>query len=169
LIGGSQENNRRAGTENVASIVALGKAAECAVGALEEEATRVRAMRDRFETAVLEKVTETFVNGDRASRLPNTSNLSFAGVDSGAVLAMLDRHQVCCSAGSACRTGAADASHVLRAMKLSADRTRGSMRFSFGRFNTEADVDKALEILPQVISKLRSLSPPAAVRETAAV
>jgi cysteine desulfurase len=167
LIGGSQENNRRAGTENVASIVALGKAAECAAAALEEEGTRVRAMRDCFERAVLEKIPETFVNGDQAPRLPNTSNLSFAGVESGAALALLDRHRVCCSAGSACRTGSLEGSHVLRAMKLDADRSRGSMRFSFGRFNTEADVDKAIEILPAVIAKLRSLSP--AVREPAAV
>jgi len=169
LIGGSQESNRRAGTENVASIVALGKAAECAAAALEDEATRVRAMRDRFESAVLEKVPDTFVNGDRTARLPNTSNLSFAGVESGAALAMLDRHQICCSAGSACRTGSLEASHVLRAMKLDADRARGSMRFSFGRFNTEAEVDKAIEILPAVILKLRSLSPSSPVRETAGV
>ena len=86
FIGGSQENNRRAGTENVASIVALGKAAECAGAALGEEATRVRAMRDRFEAGVLEKVPDTFVNGDRAARLPNTSNISFAGVESDAAL-----------------------------------------------------------------------------------
>lgn len=169
LIGGSQENNRRAGTENVASIVALGKAAECAAAALEDEATRVRAMRDRFETGVLERVPDTLVNGDRTTRLPNTSNLSFAGIESGAALVMLDRQQLCCSAGSACRTGSLDASHVLRAMKLDADRSRGSMRFSFGRFNTESDVDRALEILPKVISKLRSLSPAPAAREPARV
>ena len=166
LIGGSQENNRRAGTENVASIVALGKAAECAAAALGDEATRVRAMRDRFETAVLEKVPDTFVNGDRAARLPNTSNLSFAGIESDAALLMFDRHQLCCSAGSACRTGSPEASHVLRAMKLSPERTRGSMRFSFGRFNTETDVDKALEIIPKVIARLRELSATNAVRET---
>jgi cysteine desulfurase len=169
VIGGSQENNRRAGTENVASIVALGKAAECAAAALEDEATRVRAMRDRFETTLLEKVPETFVNGDRAARLPNTSNLSFAGVESGAALAMFDRHHVCCSAGSACRTGSLEASHVLRAMKLDAERIRGSMRFSFGRFNTETEVDKALEIVPEAILKLRSLSSAAAIRQTAGV
>ena len=169
MIGGSQENNRRAGTENVASIVALGKAAECAVAALEEEATRVRALRDRFEAAVLERVPDTFVNGDRTARLPNTTNLSFAGVDSGAALAMLDRHQLCCSAGSACRTGSLEASHVLRAMKLDGERARGSMRFSFGRFNTEAEVDQAIQILPAVIAKLRSLSSGKAVRETASV
>jgi cysteine desulfurase len=169
LIGGSQEDNRRAGTENVASIVALGKAAECAAAALEDEATRVRALRDRFETTVLENVSDTFVNGDRKARLPNTTNLSFAGIESGAALMMLDRHQLCCSAGSACRTGSLESSHVLRAMKVSDERARGSMRFSFGRFNTERDVDRALEIVPKAIAKLRGLSVASAVRESAAV
>jgi cysteine desulfurase len=169
LIGGSQEDNRRAGTENVASIVALGKAAECAAAALDDEATRVRALRDRFETILLEKVPDTFVNGDRKARLPNTTNLSFAGVESGAALMILDRHQLCCSAGSACRTGSLESSHVLRAMKVSDERARGSMRFSFGRFNTERDVDKALEIVPKAIAKLRGLSVASAVRESVAV
>ena len=164
LIGGSQENNRRAGTENAASIVALGKAAECAAAALEDEATRVRALRDRFETTLLERVPDTFVNGDRTARLPNTSNLSFAGVESGAALMMLDRQQLCCSAGSACRTGSNESSHVLRAMKVNDERARGSMRFSFGRFNSETDVDKALEVVPNAISKLRGLSSASAVR-----
>jgi cysteine desulfurase len=167
LIGGSQENNRRAGTENAASIVALGKAAECAAAALAEEATRVRAMRDRFETTMRQKVPDTFVNGDAQARLPNTSNLSFAGVDSGAALMMLDRDHLCCSAGSACRTGSIESSHVLRAMKVNDDLARGSMRFSFGRFNTDEDVDRALEIIPAVIARLRELSPTKAVRETA--
>ena len=167
LIGGGQENNRRAGTENAASIVALGKAAECASAALGEEATRVRAMRDRFEIAMREKVPETFVNGDVEARLPNTSNLSFAGIESDAALMLFDRHQLCCSAGSACRTGLPEASHVLRAMKLSPERTRGSMRFSFGRFNSEADVDKALKIIPNVIARLREVAPNKVVRESA--
>jgi cysteine desulfurase len=170
LIGGSQENNRRAGTENVASIVALGKAAECAMGALEDEETRVRALRDRFETTVLEKVPGSSVNGGRATRLPNTTNFSFAGIQSDAALIMLDRERICCSAGSACRTGSIESSRVLRAMKLSEESARASMRFSFGRFNTEAEVDKAVEVLAQVIAKLRALSSPAArVPETAAV
>lgn len=167
LIGGSQENNRRAGTENAASIVALGKAAECAAAALAEEGTRVRALRDRFERTMLEKVPDTFVNGDTEARLPNTSNLSFAGVDSGAALMMLDRHYLCCSAGSACRTGSLESSHVLRAMKVNDDLARASMRFSFGRFNTEEDVDRALEIIPAVIARLRGLSPAKTLRETA--
>ena len=169
MIGGSQENNRRAGTENVAAIVALGKAAECASAALAEENSRVREMRDRFETGILERVPNTFVNGDRAARLPNTSNLSFAGIEADAALMMFDRHQLCCSAGSACRTGSLESSHVLRAMNVPADRARASMRFSFGRFNSDADVDKALEIVPAVILKLRALSPDNAVREPATV
>src|SRR3954468_16574509 len=164
LIGGSQENNRRAGTENVASIVALGKAAECANAALAEENSRVRRMRDRFEKEALERVPDTVVNGDRAARLPNTSNLSFIGIESDAAFVMFDRHHLCCSAGSACRTGSMEASHVLRAMSVSPERARASMRFSFGRFNTEADVDKALEIIPAVISKLRAMSPATAAR-----
>jgi cysteine desulfurase len=158
MVGGSQENNRRAGTENVASIVGLGKAAECAAGALAEEGTRVRAMRDRFEVGLLDRIPDTFVNGDRTSRLPNTTNLSFAGIQSDAALVMLDRHHLCCSAGSACRTGSVEASHVLQAMNVPAERARASMRFSFGRFNTEADVDRALEIIPAAISRLRELA-----------
>ena len=169
MIGGSQENNRRAGTENVASIVGLGKAAECAMAALAEENSRVRALRDRFESGVLERVPDTSVNGNRAARLPNTTNLSFAGIESNAALIMFDRHRLCCSAGSACRTGSVETSHVLRAMNVPPQRARASMRFSFGRFNTDADVDKALEIIPAAVSKLRAMAPSSAVREPATV
>lgn len=169
LIGGSQENNRRAGTENVASIVALGKAAECAAAALAEENSRVPAMRDRFESGLRERIPDTFVNGNLTARLPNTTNLSFAGIESDAALVMFDRHHLCCSAGSACRTGSLEASHVLRAMNLAAERLRGSMRFSFGRFNTDAEVDQALEIIPAVISKLRAMSPAPVLPEPATV
>ena len=162
IIGGGQENNRRAGTENVAGIVALGKAAERAVVALREENTHVRAMRDRFETTVLERTTGVFVNGNRDDRLPNTSSLSFAGIESDAALVLLDREQLCCSAGSACRTGSLQASHVLRAMNVSEERLRGSLRFSFGRFNTDAEADRASEILPRIIAQLRQMSAPGA-------
>jgi cysteine desulfurase len=160
IIGGSQENARRAGTENVASIVALGKAAERATECLLEEMTRVRAMRDRFEKGILKAVSGATVNGGEATRLPNTSNFSFDGIESEAVLMLLDRHHLCCSAGSACRSGSHETSHVLRAMHANDARTRGSLRFSFGRFNSEGDVDKALEIVPQVIGKLRRLNSP---------
>jgi cysteine desulfurase len=169
MIGGSQENNRRAGTENVASIVALGKAAECAAATLAEEDSRVRALRDRFENGLLERIPNAFVNGNLTERLPNTTNVSFIGIESDAALVMFDRHQLCCSAGSACRTGSLEASHVLRAMNLAAERLRGSMRFSFGRFNTDAEVDQALEIIPAVISKLRAMSPAPVSAEPATV
>ena len=157
-IGGGQENGRRAGTENVASIVALGKAAERAASAMDDENRRVRAMRDRFEKAVYEKIPDVAINGNINTRLPNTSSLSFGGIESDAALMMLDRHQICCSAGSACRTGSKQASHVLRAMNVPDDRVRGSLRFSFGRFNSDAQVDRAIAIVPQVIDKLRRLS-----------
>src|SRR5438270_12242653 len=116
IIGGGQENGRRAGTENVASIVGLGKAAERAAESIEEEQNRVRAMRDRFENGILDAVSDASINGDRAARLPNTSSFHFDGIESNAALLLLDRHGVCCSAGSACRTGSGEASHVLRAM-----------------------------------------------------
>jgi cysteine desulfurase len=161
IIGGGQENGRRAGTENVASIVALGKAAQRAAESLSEERTRVLGMRDRFEKAILESVNDVWVNGAGAERLPNTSNMSFTGIESDAALMLLDRHHICCSAGSACRTGSHEGSHVLKAMNLAPERVRGSLRFSFGRFNPETDVDQALEIVPGAIRKLRRLAVPA--------
>jgi cysteine desulfurase len=157
LVGGPQERGRRAGTDNVASIVGLGKAAELAVSTLEEENTRVRALRDRFETTLLADLDDVLVNGDRATRLPNTSNLAFTGVDAQAILLKLDREGVCCSLGSSCTTGSVQPSHVLRAMHMPNERARSSLRFSFGRFNTEAELDKVLEILPRIVRKLRAL------------
>jgi len=157
-LGGGQENGRRAGTENVASIVALGKAAERAAECMVEEQTRVRTMRDRFEKAIAENVSGTAINGALAARLPNTCSVSFEGIESGAALALLDRHRICCSAGSACRTGSTEGSHVLRAMELSDERVRGSLRFSCGRFNSQEDIDRAIDIVPKAIEKLRSLS-----------
>jgi cysteine desulfurase len=165
IAGGGQENGRRGGTENVASIVGLGKAAERAGKCLPEEKTHVRAMRDRLEKAILETVRGASVNGAGAARLPNTSSFLFDGIESPAALMLLDRHHICCSAGSACRTGSQEASHVLRAMNSSGDGARRSLRFSLGRFNSDAQIDRAIEIVPKVIEKLRQLSAPA--RESA--
>jgi cysteine desulfurase len=159
IIGGGQESARRAGTENVASIVGLGKAAERASQSLEKEETRVRPMRDRFEAALAEKLPGIRINGRGAPRLPNTSNLSFAGIDSSSALVLLDQQGICCSAGSACRTGSAEASHVLAAMGLAEPYARGSLRFSFGRFNSDVDLKRAMAAVPQIIQKLRRLSP----------
>jgi len=161
IAGGGQENERRGGTENVASIVGLGKAAERAAEYLSEGKAHVRSMRDRFEKAVLETVSGAAVNGAGAARIPNTSSFSFEGIESPAALLLLDRYRICCSAGSACRTGSQEASHVLRAMDPSGDGARRSLRFSFGRFNTDAQVDRAIEVVPKVIEKLRQIALPA--------
>lgn len=158
LIGGSQENGKRAGTHNVASIVALGKACEIAGQFMEHETTTVRGLRDAFENGVLARIEGARVNGDCDHRLPNTANLSFEGIDSEGALMLLDQNHICCSSGSACNTGSVHASHVLKAMGFSDDRARASLRFSFSRFNTVDEVEKALEILPKVISKLRRVA-----------
>jgi cysteine desulfurase len=120
-------------------------------------------MRNRFEKSVLESVNGASVNGAGAPRIPNTSSFSFAGIESSAALLLLDRHGICCSAGSACRTGSQEASHVLRAMNPHADGARRSLRFSLGRFNTEAEIDNAIEVVPKVIGKLRQTARPGAV------
>jgi len=158
LVGGPQEGGRRAGTDNVASIVGLGKAAELARATIDEENTRVRALRDRFEEMLRAELGQIEINGDPAARLPNTSNLAFLGVEAQAILLKLDQEGVCCSLGSSCTTGAVQPSHVLRAMKLTNERARSSLRFSFGRYNTEAELDKVLEIIPRIVRKLRQLS-----------
>ena len=163
IAGGSQENGRRGGTENVASIVGLGKAAEVALKYLAEGKCNVRSMRDRFEKSVLEAVSGASVNGAGAARLPNTSSLSFEGIESPSALLLLDRQGICCSAGSACRTGSQEASHVLRAMNPSSDGARRSLRFSLGRFNTDAQIDRAIEVVPKVIDKLRQSAAPTPV------
>ena len=159
IQGGSHENNRRAGTENAASIVAFGKAAEIALAKLPEEQTRVRNLRDRFEKTLIEKISGARVNGAGAPRLPNTSSIMFDEIESDAALMMLDPENICCSAGSACPTGSLQPSHVLNGMGLVNERARGSLRFSFGRFNDETDIDRALEIVPRIIGKLQALSP----------
>jgi cysteine desulfurase len=159
LLRGSQETTRRGGTQNVASIIALGKAAEIAATHLAEEQTRVRALRDRFESAILSRLPGVSVNGDRENRLPNTTNLSFDGIEAEGALILLDERGLCCSAGSACSSGSVHPSHVLKAMGCSNERARASLRFSFGRFNTEAEIDEAIEIVVTVVEKLRALSP----------
>lgn len=153
LLGGSQEGGRRAGTEPVALVVAFGKACELARLRLEAEAERLRALRDRFEAAAV--AMGAAVNGGGAPRLPGTSNISFEGADSEAVLILLDKAGVCCSAGSACTSGSLHPSHVIVGMGLGTARARSALRFSFGRFNTEADVDAALAALKAALERVR--------------
>ncbi len=159
LVGGHQERGRRGGTENVPYIVGFGRAAELAMSRLEEENTRVRALRDRLENTVLATIPSAFRNGAAQPRLPNTTNLGFAGIESEAALMLLDQLGICASAGSACTTGSLEPSHVLAAMGIEAARARSSLRFSLGVENTTEDVDYLLQHLPVVIAKLRALSP----------
>jgi cysteine desulfurase len=159
VIGGGQERGKRGGTENVASIVGLGRASELAIQNLADEGSRVRALRDRFESALLEKLPHLYVNGRRDQRLPNTSNIAFDFVEAEAILMSLDDKGICASSGSACTTGSLDPSHVLSAMGLTPARARSCVRFSFSHYNTEADIDYALQILPPMIERLRAMSP----------
>ncbi len=159
MIGGHQERGRRAGTENVASIVGLGKACELAKGDFEEENTKVKALRDKLENFILGNIPYTHVNGDRENRLPNTSNVSFEFIEGEAILLMLDKHGICASSGSACTSGSLEPSHVLRAMGIPFTLSHSSIRFSFSRYNTEEEVDYCIKVLPEIVERLRSISP----------
>jgi cysteine desulfurase len=159
IMGGHQERGRRGGTENVANIVAFGRAAELAMQRLDDENTRVRALRDRMEQTLLDAIPHASRNGAAEPRLPNTSNLTFDFVEAEAVLMLLDQAGICASSGSACTTGSLDPSHVLTAMGLSPMRARGSLRLSLGIYNTEAEVDYLLKHLPPIIRRLREISP----------
>lgn len=159
VIGGHQEGGRRGGTESVASIVGFGRAAELAMATLDDENTRVRGLRDRLEKAILTGIPNTLRNGSKDHRLPNTLNVCFEFVEAEAVLLKLDLLGICASSGSACTTGSLDPSHVLSAMGLTPMRARGSVRFSLGIYNTEAEVDYLLQHLPKIIGDLRAISP----------
>jgi len=161
LIGGQQERGRRGGTENVAGMVAFGKAAELAMEHLHDENTRVRAMRDRLENTILKIIPNTVRNGGKEPRLPNTSNIAFDDIEAEAILMQLDQLGICASSGSACTTGSLEPSHVLTAMGVNPMRARSSVRLSLGVYNSDEEVDYLLEHLPGIISKLRSLSPAA--------
>jgi cysteine desulfurase len=140
-------------------IVAFGRAAELAMSGLSDENTRVRALRDRMEKTILSAIPNTLRNGNRDSRLPNTSNIAFDFVEAEGILLLMDQVGICASSGSACTTGSLDPSHVLTAMGLSPARARGSIRFSLGVYNTAEEVDYLLEHLPPIIAKLRAHSP----------
>ena len=159
VIGGHQERGRRGGTESVANIVAFGRAAELAMASIDDENTRIRGLRDRFENHVLTRIPNTVRNGNRNLRLPNTSNIAFDFIEAEAVLLLLDQAGICASSGSACTTGSLDPSHVLMAMGLPPMRARGSVRFSFGIYNTEEDVDHLIEKLTPIVHRLREISP----------
>jgi cysteine desulfurase len=158
MAGGRQERNRRAGTENVPALVGLGVAAASVRSSLAANASAIGALRDRFESAVLSSIPGTAINGDRAARVPNTTNIGFEGIEAESLLIALDLEGVAVSTGSACSSGSLEPSHVLRAMGLPNARTRNSLRFSLASSNTAAEIDFVLSALPRLVSKLRQLT-----------
>ena len=159
LVGGHQEHGRRGGTENVASIVGLGVACELARKNIEDERTRVAAMRDKLEKGILESIPRSFVNGNRKMRLPNTTNISFEAIEGEAILLLMNEFGICASSGSACTSGSLLPSHVLVAMGIPFTRAHGSIRFSLSCYNTDEEITFILEKMPGIVSRLRSLSP----------
>jgi cysteine desulfurase len=156
-IGGSQERDRRGGTENVPGILGLGVAADVAQQWLDSgERERLTALRDRFEQGILDRVDEARVNGGAADRLWNTSNISFRRLEAEAILLLLSERGVCASAGAACSSGSLDPSRVILAMGVEPDWAHGAVRFSLSRYTTDEEIDEALEIVPATIAKLRS-------------
>ncbi len=159
MKGGHQEKGRRGGTENVPYIVGLGKAAELALANMEEENTRVPALRDRMEKGLVASIPNTLVNGDTASRLPNTSSVCFEYVEGESILMMLDEGGVCASSGSACTSGSLEPSHVLRAMGVPFTAAHGSIRLSLSIYSKDEEIDHLLKHMPPVIENLRGISP----------
>ena len=167
LFGGHHQRGFRPGTENVPGIIGLGKAAELARLSLERDASRIAALRDRLEDGLLARIPDSHANASAAPRTPNTSNLTFPGIEGEALVISLDLKGLACSTGAACSSGAVEPSHVLTAIGLPAAEARASIRFSIGRHTTDAEIDAALEIVPAALAQLREISPTYR-RETAA-
>jgi cysteine desulfurase len=157
--GGGQEKKRRAGTENIPGIVGLGKAIELATANIDEHNAKIAAMRDRLLNGIMEKIPYTKLNGHREQRLPGNINVSFRFIEGEGLLLLLDQAGICASTGSACSSGSLDPSHVLLAIGLPHEIAHGSLRLSLGDLNTEEDVDYVLEKLPQIVQRLREMSP----------
>jgi cysteine desulfurase len=159
LRGGHQERGRRAGTENSASIVALGKACEQAMAAMHHENTEVKRLRDKLEQAILAMVPRAFATGDVSNRLPNTSNIAFEFIEGEAILLLLNKFGIAASSGSACTSGSLEPSHVMRAMGIPYTAAHGTIRFSLSRYTTEAEIDRVIQVVPEIVAQLRQLSP----------
>jgi cysteine desulfurase len=159
LRGGHQERGRRAGTENTASIVGLGVAAELAWRHMEYENSVVRDLRDRLEAGILARVPHAFATGDPSNQLPNTSNIAFEYVEGEAILLLLNKLGIAASSGSACTSGSLEPSHVMRAMGIPYTAAHGTVRFSLSRTNSAEEIDRVIEAVPTVIARLRKLSP----------
>jgi cysteine desulfurase len=158
LTGGRQERGRRAGTENVAGIAGCGVAATVALKKLDAEAERLSALRDRLEAGITARVPGTAVNGGGSPRVPNTTNISFDRTEAESLLIALDLEGIAVSTGSACSSGTLEPSHVLKAMGFPAHRTQNSIRFSLGTGNTDADIDRVIDVMPRIVEKLRALT-----------
>jgi cysteine desulfurase len=159
LVGGHQEKSRRAGTENAAAIIALGKACQLADQYMEAENSVVRAMRDRLQDALMAAVPHARINGGGAERLPNTTSIAFEFVEGEAILLLLSEFGICASSGSACTSGSLEPSHVLRAMGVPFTCAHGSIRFSLSRYSTDAEIDTVIREMPPIIARLRQMSP----------
>ena len=159
MLGGHQEEGRRGGTENVPYIIGIAKALELAVETREEDEAEIERLRDRLESALVEKIPSVQVNGKGAPRLPNTLNISFHYIEGEGMLFQLSSYGICASSGSACTSGSLEPSHVLRAMKVPFTAIHGSVRFSLSRYNTEEDIDTIIEVFPKIVENLRKLSP----------
>ncbi len=159
MIGGHQENGRRGGTENVPYIVGLAKACALATASLDDEATRVAALRDKLERGLLAACPDSRVNGDPANRVPNTTNMSFEYIEGESILYLLSDAGICASSGSACAAGSLEPSHVIRAMGVPFTAVHGSIRFSLSRYTTEAEIDYTLAHMPGIVDRLRAMSP----------
>jgi len=159
LVGGHQEKSRRAGTENTAAIIALGKACELAGQYMELENTVVKAQRDRLQDALMAAIPNARINGDGAERLPNTTSIAFEFVEGEAILLLLSELGICASSGSACTSGSLEPSHVLRAMGVPFTCAHGSIRFSLSRYTTDSEIDTVIREMPPIIARLRQMSP----------
>lgn len=159
LRGGHQERGRRAGTENAASIVGLGVAAERALAFMEHENTEVKRLRDKLEAGILAAVPYAFVTGDPDNRLPNTANIAFEYIEGEAILLLLNKVGIAASSGSACTSGSLEPSHVMRAMDIPYTAAHGTVRFSLSRYTTEEEVERVIAAVPPIVAQLRKLSP----------
>lgn len=159
LRGGHQERGRRAGTENAPAIVGMGKAAALTMATMAEDSQRIAALRDRLEKGLVQQIGHCFVTGDPRDRLPNTTTIAFEYIEGEAILLKLNQAGIAASSGSACTSGSLEPSHVLRAMDIPFTAAHGAIRFSLSRETTEAEIDRVLEVLPDIISGLREMSP----------
>ena len=159
MVGGHQEKGLRAGTENVPSIIAIGKAAELATEHIKNGLNNMAELRDELEQKLIKICPNVRINGDKERRVPNTTNISFEYIEGESILMMLNAHGIAASSGSACTTGSLEPSHVLRAMNVPYTAAHGSIRFSLSRYTTKEEINKVIDVTPPIVKRLREISP----------